>query len=92
MRPKTARWILDGALAADASLATVLEKAAKAAKLKAEVRTIDDAVAKLSGVSFVASSDPAVLDGCASWVNLTAQALSEVTGFERVSLGGFGAA
>ncbi len=38
-------------------------------KYKLEVESSDDVIAAMRGVGFVVSSDPAVLDGCATWVN-----------------------
>lgn len=66
LRPKQISWLVPSAWHAD--LEAALGPPAKKHKLKGEVLSGD--VSSLSGGGFVVSADPAVLDSCASWVNL----------------------
>lgn len=75
LRPARVRWT------ASPSDTAWLEQATASLgkrKWKSEVVGADNVVAALSGGAFVVSSDPAVLDGCATWVNVVGLAVEGV--------------
>jgi hypothetical protein len=76
LRPKTLRLCVDGRRPAASDLAAAVNAASKTHKLKkAAVEIVDDPAVALAGVAIVASSDPVILDRCATWVNVAQMAL-----------------
>lgn len=83
VRPSLVRWVIDDAASWADALVASLER--RKGKSKMELERVPNAVDVLSRTSYVASSDPVILDGCASWFNLPALAL-EGTRAVRVKL------
>lgn len=73
LRPKQLTWLSRGGW--DAGLSEAVAAASKKHKLTASVET-GDAKAALKGAGFVVSADPAVLDRCATWLNVQQLVLS----------------
>jgi hypothetical protein len=82
LRPAEARFVCARTHAADAErLLAGLGKR----RWKAIVQPEDDVVAALANAPFVVSADPAVLDGCATWINVVALAAGDSA--KRLRLG-----
>ena len=79
LRPKTVLMLVEaGAPDADRTVAA-LEAAAEATKLKGmAIERVVNVPNALDGAGFVVSSDAAVIDRCATWMNLVPLALSGV--------------
>lgn len=75
LRPSLVRWYVDETAPFCERLAARLQQTKKP---KTEIVRVADAGAALSAAAYVASSDPAVLDTAACWVNVVARALSDV--------------
>lgn len=79
LRPKGVQLLVSADRADTDRTVAALEGAAKAAKLKgATIDRVADVIEALAGGAFVVSSDAAVLDRCATWMNLVPLALAEV--------------
>jgi hypothetical protein len=76
LRPKTCSWLVDPANPEAPRLEAGLVAASKKHKLKATVKGVEDVVTELQGAPFVVSCDPAILDHCATWMNLAPLALA----------------
>jgi hypothetical protein len=77
LRPAKVRFVVDPAHAA------AVEDAARSLgkrKWKHEVASSDDVPKALAGNAFVVSSDPEVLDACATWVNAVSLAIEGLDG------------
>jgi len=84
LRPKLARWYFqDGAPGADASRQRVLERNALRA---IDVRLVANVVETLGTAAHVATSDPAILDTCASWFNLGGRVLERLPDARVIAL------
>jgi hypothetical protein len=76
LRPKRCIFLVDEGQSDADRLAEAIMTGAKAAKLKgAEVERVEGVVDVLDGAAFVVSSDPTVVDRCATWMNLVPLAL-----------------
>lgn len=76
LRPKRSIFVIEDGHPDATRLAALLESGARAAKLKtAEVERVQGVVEALDGLAFVVSSDPVVVDRCATWMNLVPLAL-----------------
>ncbi len=82
LRPKQLSWIARGGW--DAGLSEAVASASKKHKLAATVET-GDARTSLKGAGFVLSADPAVLDGCATWLNAQQLVLSGAANVLRLA-------
>ncbi len=75
LKPKTCGWLIERACPGAERLEAAVVAASKKGKLKHSVTLVDDVVGELTGAPFVLSSDPAIVDGCGSWMNLAPLAL-----------------
>ncbi len=80
LRPKTCTWVIDPTSAEAGRLEAGLVAWSQKHKLKAAVTIVEDVVATLAGAPFVVSCDPAILDRCATWMNLAPLALAGAEG------------
>ncbi|HHH28371.1 MAG TPA: DUF434 domain-containing protein [Polyangiaceae bacterium] len=79
LRPKAVQLLVAADREDSERTASALEAAIKATKLKgATVEHVGDVLEALANGAFVVSSDAAVLDRCATWMNLVPLALADV--------------
>jgi hypothetical protein len=78
LRPKSTRWFVDSATRDADKLVDLLAQAdSRWSRVAVEVERVPNVIVRLRGAALVASTDPAVLDECASWLNLAALALTD---------------
>ncbi len=86
MRPSKTKWLLAGLRDDAPALAEKLLLAAKKWKVPVVVETVANPSAVLAASANVVSSDPAVIDACKSWCNLSAPVIATIPGVRRVKL------
>jgi hypothetical protein len=87
LRPRETRWLVDGS-AADELTEMLARADASWPRVAIEVERVPSAVSKLRSGAFVASADPEVLDVCASWFNLVASSIVDLSRTRVLALHG----